>query len=89
MIFKETTIDKFDKYLRIDNIINPYRKEEIGFGVNSYCILANEMKSLVTAQRKCKSTDLRDPENIEIKREIFSFFGLDADKSYAENLKLM
>ncbi len=89
MIFKETTIDKFDKYLRIDNIINPYRKEEIGFGINSYRILANEMKSLVTAQRKRKSTDLRDPENIEIKREIFSFFGLDADKSYAENLKLM
>lgn len=34
------------------------------------------------------STDLRDPENINIKREIFTFFGLDANKSYAENLKL-
>ncbi|MFR1156390.1 MAG: immunity 26/phosphotriesterase HocA family protein [Bacteroides thetaiotaomicron] len=89
MIFKETTIDKFDKYLRIENIINPYRKEKIGFSINSYHILANEMKSLVTVQRKRKSTDLRDPENIEIKREIFSFFGLDADKSYAENLKLV
>lgn len=87
MIFKETTIDKFDKYLRSNNIINPYRKEEIGFSISYYDILANGKKSVVSVHSK--STDLRDPENIEIKREIFSFFGLDADKSYAENLKLV
>ncbi|UEB49454.1 hypothetical protein [Campylobacter curvus] len=32
--------------------------------------------------------DLRNPENIEIKREIFKFFGLDADAGYEENLRL-
>lgn len=32
--------------------------------------------------------DLRNPCNIEVKREIFKAFGLDADKSYEENLAL-
>lgn len=34
-----------------------------------------------------KDNDLRNPKNLKIKRDIFSFFGLDADKSYAKNLK--
>lgn len=92
MIFKETTIDKFDKYLIGSNgEINPYRNEAIGFGINSYYTTksltnGNEKKSAMNV--RYNSTDLRDPENINIKREIFTFFGLDANKSYAENLKL-
>lgn len=49
MIFKETTIDKFDKYLIGSNgEINPYRNEAIGFGINSYYII----KSLTNENEK-------------------------------------
>lgn len=90
LIFKETTIDKFNKYLiGTGGAINPYRNEAIGLGINGYSIIedlinGNEMKPAVNVPH---NTDLRAPENIDIKREIFTFFGLDANKSYAENLK--
>ena len=90
VIFKETTSDKFDKYLTDANgQAYPFRNEAIVFGINSYSIiedLANKNKIKSTINTLC-NTDLRAPENINIKREIFTFFGLDADKSYAENLK--
>lgn len=91
LIFKETTIDKFNKYLiGTGGAINPYRNEAIGLGINGYSIIedlinGNEMKPAVNVPH---TTDLRAPGNIDIKREIFTFFGLDANKSYAENLKL-
>ena len=31
--------------------------------------------------------DLKNPDHIELKRKVFKAFGLDADKSYDENLK--
>ena len=31
--------------------------------------------------------DLRNPKNSDIKREIFQYFGLDAELSYWENLQ--
>ena len=90
VIFKETTSDKFDKYLTDANgQAYPFRNEAIVFGINSYSIiedLANKNKIKSTINTLC-NTDLRAPENINIKREIFTFFGLDADKSYGENLK--
>ena len=74
LIFKETTIDKFNKYLiDCNGKVNPYSNESIGWVINDV---------------RYEKTDLRAPENIDIKREIFTFFGLDANKSYAENLKL-
>lgn len=74
LIFKETTIDKFNKYLiDCNGKVNPYSNEAIGWVINDV---------------RYEKTDLRAPENIDIKREIFTFFGLDANKSYAENLKL-
>lgn len=91
LIFKETTIDKFNKYLvGSGGEINPYRNEAIGFGIDGYSILedlsnGNDRKPAMNVSH---NADLRAPENMDIKREIFTFFGLDADKSYAENLKL-
>lgn len=91
LIFKETTIDKFNKYLEDDEgEVNPYRQESLGFGINGYNIIedlinGNEIKPAINVRH---NTDLRAEENRNIKREIFTFFGLDADKSYAENLKL-
>ena len=33
--------------------------------------------------------DLKNPAHIELKRKIFKAFGLDADKTYEENLKIV
>ena len=84
LIFKETTIGKFNKYLTNNSGgINPFRAEGIGFDINGYFII----EDLINNDRKYYGGGLNAPENIDIKREIFSYFGLEADKSYAENLK--
>jgi hypothetical protein len=99
LIYKETTVKRFSKYLQKEDKRtlsgyddNPYRNEGIGFGLN-----IDQLKECIESQSnvpfwnsgyyKC-DWDLRNPENIEIKREIFRAFGLNADKSYEENLKL-
>lgn len=91
LIFKETTDDKFNKYLiNDDGEASPFRNESIGWSIDHYSMLedlANDKEVKSTAGLLC-NTDLRAPQNINIKREIFTFFGLDADKSYAENLEL-
>lgn len=84
LIFKETTVDKFNKYLYDGSQINPFRKEDIGFGIEDYPII----EDLINGIQVKHGSGLNAPGNIDIKREIFSYFGLDADKSYAENLKL-
>lgn len=73
LIYKETHISKFSKYLKDPTkgrpLINPFRNEGVGFG----------------AETTIEAWDLRNTPNANIKREIFEFFGLDADKSYYEN----
>ncbi|WP_347254669.1 immunity 26/phosphotriesterase HocA family protein [Leminorella grimontii] len=101
LIFKEANISKFDKYL-VENEKNqygyyeenPYRNESIGFGLDieklEQCIAEKSNQPYWNSNHHYKiKNDLRNPKNISIKREIFSAFGLDADKSYAENLKLI
>lgn len=91
LIFKETTTDKFNKYvIGSDGEFNPHRNESIGFVIDDYSMIEDLITGNETnlAKKILCSTDLRLPENMDIKREIFTFFGLDADKSYAENLKL-
>jgi len=96
-IYKETDISNFSKYLtqtRYDyDEDNPYRNESIGFDINTdnleQCIKEKSNQSFWNADDYTLEHDLRNPANIEIKREIFSFFGLDADKSYEENLKMI
>lgn len=91
LIFKETTIDKFDKYLvGDDGQVNPFRLvEAIGWGIDNYHIIEELIAESETeaARRVLRKTDLRAEVNRSIKQEIFKLFGLDADKSYAENLK--
>lgn len=87
LIFKETTSDKFRKYLVSDDgESNPFRNESIGWSID-YDDGREELLNDDEPESAFEITDLRAPENIDIKREIFAFFGLDADKSYAENLK--
>lgn len=94
LIYRETTIDKFDKYLIGSNgEVNPFRNEAIGFGIYDYSIIddlvkGNETKPAANVPDYYWDRDLRASKNVDIKREIFTFFGLDPNKSYAENLKL-
>ena len=98
LIYKETTIKKFNKYLQIKNkrtLIdedNPYSNEGTSFAVHDdklqECIEAQSNAPLWNSGYYYCEFDLRNPKNIEIKREIFRVFGLDEDKSYEENLKL-
>lgn len=94
LIYRETTIDKFDKYLTgIKGEVNPFRNEAIGFGIYDYSIIedlvkGNETKPAANVPDYYWDRDLRASKNVDIKREIFTFFGLDPNKSYAENLKL-
>lgn len=99
-IFKEADMSNFDKYLTIEDKSlysgyheNPYRNESIGFDVDtkklSECIVAQSNKPYwESSHRYDIKYDLRNPVNINIKREIFNFFGLDADQSYEQNLAL-
>ncbi|GAA3783586.1 immunity 26/phosphotriesterase HocA family protein [Flavobacterium ginsengiterrae] len=99
LIYKETQSSKFDKYLISKEKSsngwhepNPYRNEGIGFGLDTSdlekCIQEKSNNAYWNNGYYSKDRDLRNPKNIEIKREIFSFFGLDADKNYEENFKL-
>ena len=90
LIYKETTISAFNKYLTEEED-NPYRNEGIGFGLKidklKQCITEKSNLPFWNTGHYYSRKDLRNPANTEIKREIFKFFGLDADKSYEENLK--
>lgn len=95
LIYKETTVNKFDKYLTGEPKSygpeeNPYRNESIGFGLYTenleQCIAENSNSPFWQGEYYMLKNDLRNPLNIKVKREIFDFFELDADKSYVENL---
>ena len=96
LIFKQTTIDKLDKYLcNSDSSMadNPYTNDAVGFGLD-----IDYLQSVIDAHSNDPywndtnnwqgKSDLRNPNNKAIKQEIFSCFGLDASKSYEQNISL-
>ena len=85
LIYKETSGRQFNKFLvGEDGRDNPYYNAGIGWVIYNISGLGEEEKE----SAECYVySPLSDPKNRKIKREIFSFFGLDADKTYAENLK--
>jgi hypothetical protein len=99
-IYKENNIAKFDKYLKMEDKSlytgyneNPYRNESIGYGLDTEklkdCIAGQSNKPYWESNHLYDiKYDLRNPINIDIKREIFDFFGLDADQTYEDNLSL-
>ena len=99
-IYKEMDISTFDKYLRIEDKSlyvgyheNPFRNEGIGFGLDieklEECIAAKSNQPYWDSNHRYDiKYDLRNPINLDIKREIFSAFGLDANKTYEQNLAL-
>ena len=100
LIYKELKTTKLDKYLQKENKKmlngfedNPYNNIAIGFGLYDdklkECIESQSNKPFWESTLYKRQWDLRNPKNIEIKREIFCAFGLDANKSYEENLKIV
>lgn len=99
-IYREDDITKFNKYLKIEDKNlhtgyneNPYRNESIGYGLDTEklqdCIADQSNKPYWESRHLYDIRyDLRNPMNIDVKREIFEFFGLDADKTYEQNLNL-
>ena len=53
------------------------------------CIKEKSNSPYWERESKYKILDLRTPAHIELKRKIFKAFGLVADKTYKENLKIM
>lgn len=100
LIYKENDIARFNKYLKTEdkNLYmgyneNPYRNESIGYGLDTEkledCIADQSNRPHWESSHFYDiKYDLRNPVNLDIKREIFEFFGLDADKTYEDNVIL-
>jgi len=89
LIYKEIDISRYNKYLSNEGkvelfSINPYRNESIGYGIKKGTL--KQLQGLSSPIDE--SFDLRSGKNKDIKNEIFSTFGLDANKSYAENYEI-
>jgi len=86
LIYKEASAAKFKKFVRKGEFEpDPYRNEAIGWSLFIGDLKEGPVKQGIEIYDK---NDLRNPENIEVKREIFKFFGLDADAGYEENFRL-
>jgi len=94
LIYKEIPLFdylKLIKELKVD--AQTFRREGIGFVIDTdnlkECIKAKSNSPCWEKHDKRKVLDLKNPTHIELKRKIFKAFGLDADKTYKENLKIM
>ncbi|MEC8886664.1 MAG: immunity 26/phosphotriesterase HocA family protein [Pseudomonadota bacterium] len=97
LIYKEMRVKQFNQLLHPDdsNIQNdtlknnPFRNEGIGFALK-----VSPLEACIQAQsnqpfwENSWVRDLRNPQYAQEKRAVFQVFGLDADKSYEENLRL-
>ena len=92
LIYKEIPLSDYQKLikeLKID--AQTLRREGIGFVIDidnlKECIKAKSNSPCWEKHNKRKVLDLKNPVHIELKRKIFKAFGLDADKTYKENLE--
>lgn len=89
LIYRETTIGQFPKeFPDLDS--GQFRNEGIGFQLHfsslRQCIAMQSNEPYWQTRQNSRDVDLRNPKYAELKRRLFDFFGLDAGKSYAENL---
>ena len=89
LIYREIPLSdylKLIKELKVDA-----QREGIGFVIDTdnlkECIKAKSNSPCWEKHNKRKVLDLKNPVHIELKRKIFKAFGLDADKTYKENLE--
>lgn len=94
LIYREIPLSDYEKLIK-DLKIGPQtlRREGIGFGIYTddlkECIEAKSNLPFWKKYKKHNIPDLKNPDHIELKRKIFKAFGLDADKTYEENLKML
>ena len=94
LIYREIPLSDYEKLIK-ELKIGPQtlRREGIGFVIDTYklkeCIEAKSNSPFWEKYKKRNVPDLKNPDYIELKRKIFKSFGLDADKTYEENLKMV
>ena len=94
LIYREIPLSDYEKLIK-DLKIGPQtlRREGIGFGIYTddlkECIEAKSNSPFWEKYKKRNVPDLKNPDHIELKRKIFKAFGLDANKTYEENLKML
>ena len=92
LIYREIPLSDYEKLIKELKIgAQTLRREGIGFVIDTYklkeCIEAKSNSPFWEKYKKRNVPDLKNPDHIELKRKIFKAFGLDADKTYEENLK--
>ena len=94
LIYREISLSDYEKLIKELKIgAQTLRREGIGFVIDTYklkeCIEAKSNSPFWEKYKKHNIPDLKNPDHIELKRKIFKAFGLDADKTYEENLKML
>ncbi|WP_253273359.1 immunity 26/phosphotriesterase HocA family protein [Leptotrichia sp. oral taxon 212] len=94
LIYREIPLSDYEKLIKDLKIgAQTLRREGIGFVIDTYklkeCIEAKSNSLFWEKYKKRNVPDLKNPDYIELKRKIFKAFGLDADKTYEENLKML
>lgn len=94
LIYREIPLSDYEKLIKDLKIgAQTLRREGIGFVIDTYklkeCIEAKSNYPFWEKYKKRNVPDLKNPDHIELKRKIFKAFGLDADKTYEENLKIV
>ena len=94
LIYREIPLSDYEKLIKELKIgAQTLRREGIGFIIDTYklkeCIEAKSNYPFWEKYKKRNVPDLKNPDYIELKRKIFKAFGLDADKTYEENLKMV
>lgn len=94
LIYREIPLSDYEKLIKELKIgAQTLRREGIGFVIDTYklkeCIEAKSNSPFWGKYKKRNVPDLKNPDHIELKRKIFKAFGLDADKTYEENLKML
>ena len=94
LIYREIPLSDYEKLIKDLKIgAQTLRREGIGFVIDTYklkeCIEAKSNSPFWEKYKKHNVPDLKNPDHIELKRKIFKAFGLDADKTYEENLKML
>ena len=94
LIYREIPLSVYQKLIEELKIeMQSCRNEAIGFGIDTYklkeCIEVNSVSPYWERENYYGAYNLKNPAHIELKRKIFKAFGLDADKTYEENLKML
>ena len=94
LIYREIPLSDYEKLIKELKIgAQTLRREGIGFVIDTYklkeCIESKSNSPFWEKYKKRNVPDLKNPDYIELKRKIFKAFGLDADKTYEENLKIL